>query len=105
MSAAVEKFYVKVLADPVVNDFFKSTDMAKQKRQQQTFLTHVLGGPNNYNGKDMRTAHEHLGIREEHFNAIATHLQNTLLELGVDKGLVNEIIAVVATTKKDILNQ
>lgn len=35
VDAAVEKFYVKVLADATVNNFFKSTDMKVQVKRQQ----------------------------------------------------------------------
>lgn len=36
---AVDKFYEKVLADPLVNGFFKDTDMKKQAAHQKAFLT------------------------------------------------------------------
>lgn len=39
VGATVEKFYVKVLADPKLAGFFKNTDMKKQIHHQTTFLT------------------------------------------------------------------
>lgn len=38
LSLVVDKFYDIMLADPVVNHFFKNTDMPKQRRQQKSFL-------------------------------------------------------------------
>ncbi len=86
VNAAVDLFYRKVLADPVVNPFFESTDMDDQRAKQKAFLTMAFGGPNNYTGKDLRTAHAPLvakGLNETHFGAVAKHLQDTLQELGV----------------------
>lgn len=46
-----------MLADPQVNHFFSSTDMTVQKSRQKQFITLVTGGPNHYEGKDMKKAH------------------------------------------------
>lgn len=44
LSAVVDKFYDIMLADPVVNHFFKNTDMAKQRSSQKAFLGMVSDG-------------------------------------------------------------
>jgi len=105
MSAAVELFYKKVLADDRVNYFFDDINMKVQKRKQQAFLSAALGGPTPWEGKDLRKAHSDMDLTEVHFNAIAEHLQATLEELKVKKELIDQIMAIVASTKKDVLNQ
>jgi truncated hemoglobin YjbI len=45
MEAAVDIFYKRMLEDPKVAGFFKSTDMPKQRNQQKLFLSMALGGP------------------------------------------------------------
>ena len=57
VNAAVDIFYRKVLSDYRINRFFDSSDMEKQAAKQRAFLTMAFGGPNNYTGTDMRTAH------------------------------------------------
>jgi hemoglobin len=57
VEAAVELFYEKVLADDLLSPFFANTDMTRQRAQQKAFLTFAFGGPNNYTGQDLRTAH------------------------------------------------
>ena len=52
----------------------------------------------------MRKAHEKLPLTEDHFNAVAGHLQSTLEELGVASDLVGEVMAVAASTHDDVLN-
>lgn len=104
MDAAIELFYRKVLSDPVVNHFFEKIDMNYQANQQKNFLTYALGGPNNYVGRDMREAHKHLALKEEHFAAIAKHLQETLTELHVPDDLIKQVMDVVASTHDEVLN-
>ena len=53
----VNKFYDFMLEDPRVKAYFVNTDMKKQKSSQIEFISMVTGGPANYGGKDMKTAH------------------------------------------------
>lgn len=60
---------------------------------QVLFLTYAFGGSSKYSGKDLFTAHGHLlrdsGLSLVHFNLVATHLLDTLAELGIKKDLVS----------------
>ena len=108
MSAAVEHFYRRVLADERISHFFEDVDMERQSAKQKAFLTMVCGGPANYSGKDMRKGHTHLvkrGLNDTHFNAVAEHLAATLLELGVAKELVDQVLAIAESARADVLNR
>lgn len=105
VDAAVDIFYEKVLADERISDFFAGLDMVAQARKQKKFLTMVFGGPNTYNGKDMRHAHAHLGLSEEHFNAVVENLAGTLKELGVSDADINEVASIANSVKDDVLNR
>jgi hemoglobin len=103
VDAAVELFYEKVLADEALAPFFDGVNVKAQRRQQKAFLTAALGGPGNYRGRDMKAAHSRLDIEEKHFGLVAGHLVATLGELGVSSDLIDEIVAVVAPLKDDIV--
>ena len=106
VNAAVDIFYKKVLSDESINGFFKNTDMEKQRGKQKAFLAMAFGGPVKYTGKDMRTAHARLvenGLNEDHFNAVAGHLVDTLNELNVPKKELDEIIQIALSVKDDVL--
>jgi len=105
IDAAVELFYKKVLADDRVKHFFDDVSMEKQRRKQKEFLSFALGGPLPWTGKDMRKAHEGMGLTEAHFNAIAENLIATLKDLKINQDLIDQVIAVVATTKDDVLGR
>jgi hemoglobin len=105
VDAAVDIFYRRVLNDPSISHFFDTVDMDRQIGKQKAFLTMAFGGPNNYTGKDMRNAHKHMNLTEEHFNAVAGHLQGTLQELNVPQNLINDVLNIAASTKNDVLNR
>jgi hemoglobin len=105
LSAAVDLFYTKVLADKRVSHFFEDVNMKRQHNRQKAFLSAALGGPEPWTGKDLRKAHASLDLNESHFNAIAGHLRATLEELKIKPDLINQVMAVVAGTKDDVLNR
>lgn len=105
MDAAVDAFYVKVLADDRVKHFFDDVSMDKQRRKQKEFLSAAFGGPLPWTGKDMRKAHAGMGLTEVHFNAIAENLVNTLKDLKIRQELIDQVVAVALTTKDDVLGR
>jgi hemoglobin len=105
VNAAVDIFYRKVLADDRISEFFDTVDMEAQHAKQKAFLTMAFGGPNSYTGKDMREAHKHMNLTEEHFNAVAENLIATLKELEVPQEYIDEIVGIALSVKDDVLNK
>lgn len=107
IDAAVELFYTKVLADERVKHYFDDINMTRQKRKQKEFISMALGAPTKYTGADLRTAHKDLKptLTDMHFNAIAENLKATLTELKVDQALIAKVLAIVETTRADVLNR
>ncbi|KAL4492064.1 hypothetical protein ABPG72_008485 [Tetrahymena utriculariae] len=105
MHAAVPLFYKKVLADDRVKHYFKNTNMEHQAKQQEDFLTMLLGGPNHYKGKNMAEAHKGMNLQDSHFNAIIENLAATLKELGVSDQIIGEAAKVIEHTRKDCLGK
>ncbi len=105
IDAAVEAFYVKVLADERVKHFFDDVSMDKQRRKQKEFLSAAFGGPLPWTGKDMRKAHAGMGLTEVHFNAIAENLVNTLKDLKISQELIDQVVAIALSVKDDVLGR
>ena len=103
IDAMVEIFYKKVLADDRIRHFFDDVKMKDQKRKMKMYLGYAFGGPVTYTGKDMRSAHKHLDITQEHFIAIAEHLQSSLRDLHVPSNIIAEVMQIVATVRNDIM--
>lgn len=109
LMAAVDLFYEKVLANELTRPYFQSLDMNTMVRKQIAFMTWALGGPDAYKGRDLAAAHAHLvqakGLSDVHFDAVAQSLEATLVELGVERALVDEVLAVVSTTRGSVLGR
>lgn len=105
INAAVDLFYTKVLADKRVSGHFEDVNMKRQANKQKEFLAAAFGGPEPWTGKDMRKAHAHMKLTEADFNAIAGHLQATLEELKVKPELIQQAMAIAASTRDDVLNR
>ena len=104
---AVEKFYIKVLADDRLKHFFTNLNMSKQRAVQKEFLTYLFGGPNEYDGDGMKKAHAKLvdekGLNNSHFDAVLELLGKTLSELGVGEAEISEAASRANSVRKDVL--
>ncbi len=108
VSAAVDQFYEKVLADDRIKGFFDGLDMKRQAVKQKLFLTMVFGGPSKYTGRTMRAAHKKAvenGLNDSHFDAVVENLGATLKELGVPDELIQQVANLAETTRDDVLNR
>lgn len=108
IEAAVVRFYDKVMADASLAPFFADLDLGAQVKKQIAFMTLAFGGPSSYTGRDLRTAHKGLvarGLNGTHFAAVAEHLRTTLVELSVDQPTIDEVLGVVGSTRKDVLDE
>ncbi len=108
VSATVAKLYQKVLDDEFLAPYFDDIDIDRLRRSQSAFVTMAFGGPNNYNGQNLRRAHARLvenGLSDDHFDAVAFHLKAAMEELNVANDLIDEAMETVETTRDDILNR
>lgn len=106
VNTATLKFYEKVIADPSLSPFFKGLDMEAQAKKFVGFMTMAMGGPHEYKGGDLRTAHLRLvrdGLGDPHFEAVMVHLEQTLVEMGVEPDLIEQALELVASTRGDVL--
>lgn len=108
IEAATAIFYRKVLNDHHICRFFHYTDMDSQLLKQKSFLTFAFGGPNNYTGKNMRTAHAmfvKMGLDDTHFDAVLGHLISTFEELNVPANLINKAVAICESVRDQVLGR
>lgn len=108
VNAAVDVFYRHILADNRIAHFFEGVDMERQRNKQKAFLMMAFGGPNQYTGKNLRDGHAHLvakGLDNSHFDAVAENLVKTLQELSVPQNLIDQVLAIVAPTRDEVLGR
>lgn len=107
-AAAVDNFYRRVLSDDRTRDFFDDVDMDGQIAKQKAFLTFVTGGPAEYSGRDMRSAHDPLvarGMTDSHFDAVLELLGGVLTDLGAATDDIAEVAAIAESVRGDVLGR
>ncbi len=106
---AVDIFYRKVMADPHISSMFEDIDMERQRAKQKVFLTHAFGAFPNYSGPSMSKSHEKLvkekGLNDSHFDAIISHLDSTMADIGVSIDLQDEVRATVGQYRDAVLGR
>jgi hemoglobin len=100
---AVDRFYRLVLADPDLAPYFTAVDVDRVKRHQVLLFTTLLGGPDEYPGQSLASAHTGLGITGPHFDAVVTHLISVLVELSVPEDIINVVGKTLAGVRGDIV--
>ncbi len=105
ITAVVEKFVGIVVADDRINGFFKNADAANLKKQLVDQICSATGGPCKYTGKDMKTAHAGMGVKEADFNALVEDLVKALDEFKVPEKEKGELLGALGGMKGDIVTQ
>jgi hemoglobin len=87
---------LRLLADVRMQPFFKDTNQTNFKAQLVDQLCQVAGGPCQYKGADMKSAHSNFDINKTHFNALVEVLQLSMDARGVPFGVQNQLLARLA---------
>lgn len=106
--AVVGSFAQRLFDDPVLAPFFGSLNEQRQRRfidLNVDFLCQAAGGPCTYTGRSMFDAHQGLGTTNDVFNLVVEHLIATLEEFNVPEPEQREILALIETTRNDIVEE
>ena len=108
--AVVDDFVGNVAADKRINAFFAATAadktrMAKFKDNLVNQICEASGGPCKYTGKDMKTAHQGMGISAADFNALVEDLTKTLVKFKVGKAEQDQLLGVLGPMKAQIVEK
>jgi hemoglobin len=108
IAAVVDDFIGRLVADKQFAKFFGGFSNDSKKRIRQHFVDQLCaatGGPCVYTGRDMKTTHGGLGINEKEWNAANKHLLASLDKFKVGKKEKDEVMALVMSLKKDIVEK
>ena len=108
--AVVDEFVANCAADTRINKFFAAT--AADKNRLATFKTNLVdqvceasGGPCNYKGKDMKSAHAGMGISNADFNALVEDLTKALDKFKVGKADQDQLLGVLGPMRPQIVEK
>ena|SRR5438874_2089300 len=108
IAAFVDDFLPRVTTDAQLGVYWKGKCKDSMKKDRQLlvdFLCAATGGPAHYSGRDMKTAHEGLGISESDWDIMARHAAASLEGLGVRPREMDEALTAVAGLKSHIVEE
>lgn len=105
ITAVVNDFVGNVAADKRINAFFAKTNIPRLKRNLVNQLCQGTGGPCKYTGRNMKDAHRGMGVGGMDFAALVEDLQKSLNTFKVPAREQDELIAILAPMRKDIVEK
>jgi hemoglobin len=109
IAAVVDDFIERLLvnhtlnANPAIEEARARVPKAGLKFQVVALMCEVTGGPCKYTGRSMKESHQKLNITEGQWQAMIVDFRKTLDKFKVPAREQDELIAIVASSKKDIV--
>jgi len=109
IAAVIDDFIDRIMVDPRLNANPK-VDEAHHRVHPAGFkylvtemVAWATGGPQKYTGRSMLDSHSHLDITAEEWEAFLDDLRQTFDNFGVPERERRELIAIVQSTRADIV--
>jgi hemoglobin len=122
INAIVDDMTTRTMADPRVNferknvrtdwigSKYKAWDPTSEnverfKKRMVEFLTLASGGPAEYSGRDMRTAHKGMRISNSEFDAMVGDFKVSMDKLGIAAREKRDLLSIIETTRKEVVEK
>lgn len=110
IQAVVDDLVARILTDGRINKWFAHAasdpeHAAAYKTKLADFLCVATGGPCQYKGLDMVTAHKNRGVTAAAFDSVVENLVATLDKLQVPQGEQKELLGLLAQVKAAVVQQ
>jgi hemoglobin len=100
----VVTFYKMMMGDPSIAPYFDGYDVEEIMSHQHQFLCVATGGPMDYVGRSIRSAHGRLHIANEHFDRTMEHLTTALAGAGVPADMTATIMSKVEAFRGHVVD-
>jgi hemoglobin len=104
ISAVIDEFLKRVVADKRINTRFMNVDVAYLRGNLIDFVCLATGGPCQYGGRDMQGAHSGMQVVDEEFGALVEALAGALGALKVPKAEQDELLGALGPLKPQIVS-
>ena len=99
----IDDFIGRITSDPRIKRRFEDANLARLNLLLVQQVCYLTGGPCDYSGQDMRSAHQGMGLRNDDFNALAEDLQLAMDKEGVPFSAQNRLLAKLAPMQRLIV--
>jgi hemoglobin len=108
LGAAIAAFHAAMTQDARLKVFFEGNGNAQLLNRLTTFFTMAYGGPNTYEGLDMRRAHAGAraqGLDDGHLEIAIAHFRAALAAQNIAPALIAEAESYLQSMRDDILGR
>jgi hemoglobin len=99
----MDDFMVNLFADPRTKPFFEVSDQASVKNHLVEQFCVILNGGCTYTSRDMKTAHEGMGVMQAGFYALVEALQKSMAKRNIPFRAQNKLLGALAPQHRDII--
>ncbi len=103
IAAVVDDALDRHAVNPLLAPRFHGKDLPRLKKLGTQFFCAGSGGPQKYEGRDMRTTHAGMNANEQELIAAIDDFVAALQAQGVGQTEVNEVVAILYSFKGDVL--
>lgn len=103
IKAVVDRFYELVLGDERLAGYFTDADLVALKRHQVLLVSQVMGGPAQYDGRELAEAHADLAVTRDDFLLVVSYLAQAMGEAGVPGEIIERVGGRLAATEPDVV--
>jgi hemoglobin len=89
--------------NPRIAPRFTKSDTNQLKRSAASFFIAGSGGPNNYTGRDMLSAHKGMNIDAEEFVAVLDDALNAMEKNGVGQREKEGVLYILYSMRRDVI--
>lgn len=103
ITAVVDSFSTRCAGDERINAKFARTDIPRLRKMLVDQVCEATEGPCSYTGRDMREAHDGMGVTAGEFDALVEDLVATLDEFDVPKAEQDDLLGLLGPMRSDIV--
>jgi hemoglobin len=100
-----DDFVARITTDPRIADRFTNANLVRLRLELKAQFCYLLDGPCTYTGKDMKSAHEGMGLQNRDFNALAEDLQKAMDKERVPFWAQNQLVAKLAPMEHAVVTK
>jgi hemoglobin len=104
ITAIVDDIWINHTSNPVIKNRYINSDPAKVKRLVTEMCCAGFGGPEQYTGKDMVSAHRGMNISEAEFIAVCDDVLHALEKHSAGKREKDEILCILYSLKPEVVH-
>ena len=97
--SGIEKITSDLVDNPLAN-----TDVARLKRMAADFVITGTGGPQVYQGEDMRAIHANMNINDIEFMAVVDDAMNALDKNGIGQREKEEVLFILYSLRPEVVH-